>query len=375
MSGRNEPVTWNGRTVQAWVPDALRTRNRDISERTRRATETALASLVQVDAALPVGWESFARILLRAEGIASSSVEGITAPATAVLAAIHDSTTDHDAAWIADNLAVVTDSLADTIAPLNHARLCAWHARLMQHGRLPPELVGAYRDSLGWIGGTSPTTAVYVAPPPEQLHVLMDDLLEYVNADTDDPVTQAAVAHGQFETIHPFGDGNGRIGRVLIAWVLARRAGLTHLPPPVSVLIARDPGGYISGLYNFREGSLDSWVQWFAGVVQRSTVATAETLDELNTVVDRWAAATATLRADSAARALLAVLVDMPVLTATLAAERLGVSMRSARDGLRQLEQRGIVEPIKPPTAPAVGRSPQWWAATEVTATIGSWAS
>ena len=88
----------------------------------------------------------------------------------------------------------------------------------------------------------------------------------FVNSTDADAVTQAAVSHAQFETIHPYGDGNGRIGRLLVLWTLARRLDVP-VPPPTSVLIARDPGGYLSGLYWFRSGELARWVGWFADIV------------------------------------------------------------------------------------------------------------
>ena len=84
-------------------------------------------------------------------------------------------------------------------------------------------MVGAYRTEQSWVGGTSPRDAAYVPPPPALIEELMDDLIAFANDDTLDPVTQAALVHAQFESIHPYADGNGRIGRVLIGWVLARR--------------------------------------------------------------------------------------------------------------------------------------------------------
>jgi Fic family protein len=375
MAGQLVDMAWNERTVSAWLPEVLDGRRHELSESTRRATEQATNALVKVDASLPAGWESFARILLRAEGIASSSVEGITAPAAAVFAAVESDDGANDVGWVADNLAVVSASLADPTAPITHDALLGWHRDLMRHSRLPVEMIGSYRTSPGWIGGTSPTTAAYVAPPPEHVPDLMDDLLAYANSDRDDPITQAAVAHGQFETIHPFGDGNGRIGRVLIARILARRCGLLHLPPPTSVLIARDAGGYISGLWQFREGSLDAWVRWFATIVNRAATATAETVAELDKIRSRWATGTADLRVDSAARALLDHLIATPVITAAIAANYLGVSTRAARSALAELGVRGIVAPTDVPTHRGTGRAPQWWSATEVTETISAWAS
>lgn len=380
MAGQTVAFDWNGRTLSAWLPDPVADRPHELSDRTRRVAEQAAAALVRVDASLPPHWESFARILLRAEGIASSSVEGVTAPAAAVFAAVEadPGSVSHgppnDAGWVADNLAIVTRSLSDPTRPLSHDLLHSWHADLMRHSRLPAELRGAYRTSPGWIGGTSPASAAYVAPPADRVPRCMDDLLEYANSDRDDPVTQAAIVHGQFETIHPYGDGNGRIGRVLIARVLSRRCGLLHLPPPTSVLIARDPGGYLSGLWQYREGSLDAWVRWFAGVVERAATATSETLLALDDIRSEWDGATSDLRVDSASRAVLDHLIDTPVLTASIVADRLDVSTRAARAALAELGRRAIVAPTDLPVHASPGRAPQWWMATQVTEAISRWA-
>ena len=79
----------------------------------------------------------------------------------------------------------------------------------------PERYVGRIRDEQGWIGGTNPFDAHLVTPPADRLGALLDDLLAWVNRDDVDPIAQAAIAHAQFEIIHPFADGNGRIGRVL----------------------------------------------------------------------------------------------------------------------------------------------------------------
>ncbi len=120
----------------------------------------------------------------------------------------------------------------------------------------PSRYVGVIRSEQGWIGGTSPLDAHLVTPPPEYLADLLEDLVVCVNRADVDPLTQAAVAHAQFEVIHPFADGNGRVGRTLIAWVLVRRLSLATLPP-VGTCIAADIGGYSSGLVRFRVGEHD----------------------------------------------------------------------------------------------------------------------
>jgi len=167
------------------------------------------------------------------------------------------------AGWIADNLGAVSDALSvperlSVPEPLTIATLHSWHERLMRHSALDPAMIGAFRTGPSWIGGTSPLDAVFVPPPADAIPSLMHHVIAYANGDYFDPVTQAALLHAQLETIHPHGDGNGRLGRILIGWLLKRRGVVGKLPPPISGLITRDPGGYLSGLHLFREGPVDA---------------------------------------------------------------------------------------------------------------------
>src|ERR1019366_5590418 len=112
---------------------------------------------------------------------------------------------------------------AETAVPLSVEMLCEWHRTVMAGSPVPERYVGAIRDEQGWIGGSSPLDAHLVTPPPAELPALLDDIIAYTNGADIDPIAQAAFAHAQFEVVHPFGDGNGRVGRVLVAWVLTRR--------------------------------------------------------------------------------------------------------------------------------------------------------
>ena len=250
------------------------------------------------------------------------------------------------ASWIADNLAVMGDAIGDARKrPLELDDLHRWHRRLMEHSRIPDEGRGALRTEQGWIGGSSPRDASYVPPPPPMLRDLMDDLVVFANRTDIDSVTQAAVAHAQFELIHPYGDGNGRIGRVLIGWILVRRTKVA-VPPAVSVRIARDAGGYLSGLCFFRTGKVDSWVRWFANVVNESAGATINLVHDLDVLTKAWSGDVSDVRSDSAARSLVTVLPEMPVVSAPTVARRLGVSAPAARTAISVLEERGILRPV-----------------------------
>jgi Fic family protein len=375
VGGTEVQVEWRGRPVRAWRPDLLADLAWDPTLPTVRHTERAAAALIRVADRLPPNWEPSARLLLRAEGVASSYVEGVRAPLVDVaVAELDDEATSAPAAWVADNLEVVTGSLADARrGALTVDDLHRWHARLMAHSPLPADMRGGFRTAQGWVGGSTPLDAAFVPPPPELLRPLMDDLVGFANRFDLDPVTQAAVLHGQFETIHPYADGNGRIGRVLIGWLLVRRTDAA-VPPPVSVVIARDPGGYLSGLHRFRTGAVDAWVAWFAAVVERAASATLTLIEDIAALLGEWTDQLDGLRADATARRLVPVLPEMPVLSAPLAATRLGVSAPAARAGLGELHERRILRPIDL-HPPRTGRPATWFVADGLLELIRRWSA
>jgi Fic family protein len=234
------------------------------------------------------------------------------------------------------------------------------------------------RARIGGIGGSTPLDAAFVAafvpPPPERVPALMADLVAFANTSALDPVTQAAVLHAQFEAIHPFGDGNGRIGRVLIGWVLVHRLGVA-LPPPVSVLIARDPGGYLAGMTLYRLGQLDAWVDWLAQALVRSSEAAADLISRSESLLEAWRVRLGGVRADAAARRILEVLAEHPVLSAAVVAERLGVSVRAGQAALAVLADHGIVQRYRPGDAGTggPGRPTGYWVASELIALVAGW--
>lgn len=373
MPGHEHTIEWRGRKVNAWVPDPLAERDLTLTEPTARRTERAAAAARRGSDSLPADWGALARLLLRAEGVASSFVEGVRAPLAQVAAAELDPSVGESAAWIADN-AAATQAAIDGArkAPLDAKVLHRWYRRLMAGaGHLPERQVGAWREEPGWIGGTSPLDAAAVVPPPELIAPLIADLIEFANRTDMDPVTQAAVTHAQFELIHPYADGNGRVGRILIAWVLTRRLNLAT-SPPVSVRIATDRGGYLSGLALFRLGQVDSWVAWFAEIVEGSGDATTNLVSTVATLTADWSKRIAAVRQDAVAHRVLALLPAHPVIGGEIVASELGVSERAARTALDTLEAHGVLEPFTVARRVA-GRPPRWWVASELLALVDAW--
>jgi len=369
--GHEAAIVWNGAPVRAWVPHLLASQDFEVGIRTARHTEQAIAA-VRAGGAASARFEPLALLLLRAEGVASSYIEGLRTPFADVAAAEVGDTSNPTAGWVADNLAALRQALDGARRDLAVEDIHEWHRRLMgPSGRLPEEMVGAFRTAQSWIGGTSPRDASFVPPPPGQLDELMDDLVAFANAEWVDPVTQAAVAHAQFEIIHPYGDGNGRVGRILIGWILAHRIGIT-VPPPVSVFIARDPGGYLAVMTRFRLGELDPWVDWLAAEIRYSSEAAQGLFERTEQLLAEWGRRVGDLRADATARRVLSTLIEYPVVSSDLVAARVEVSERAARAALTMLAERRILEPYDRASA-GPGRPRRFWVAPDIITLVTSW--
>jgi Fic family protein len=344
--------------VKAFVPALLAERSLDLDAATQARTATAIAEVAHGAAALPEDYAPLARLLLRSEGDASSFIEGVAAPVVDVVLAEHRGGSGA-ASWVAANLAAATDAIAAADRRLSPSRLCGWHRTLMAGSPTPGRYVGRLRDEQGWIGGPSPLDAHLVTPPPDRLKPLIADLVSYANRTDVDPVAQAAVAHAQFEVIHPFADGNGRVGRILVAWLLTRRLHLLT-PPPVSTAIAADVGGYAAGLTQFRLGAHGPWIRWFADAVAGASRSQEALVDEVAALQIRWRTALEqygggrSLRSDASAWAVLELLPQHLVLTAQVVADELGQTPKAALDALRTLAEAGVLKAYG--TAPSVGR-------------------
>ena len=349
-AGSAVEVVWRGRLIRAFVPDPLETRGLELDARSAAKVAVAANEVGHAAEKLTADYEPLARLLLRAEGLASSYIEGITAPVLdIVLAEEHTGRQwNATAGLVAANLATVTDAVANAAeeAPLSVELLCTWHRMLLAGSPTPERYVGRVRTEQGWIGGTSPLDAHLVTPPPQALPRLLEDLVAYANRDDVEPVAQAAVAHAQFEIIHPFADGNGRVGRVLVSWLLTRRLSLL-VPPPVSVAIAADVGGYASGLVLFRLGDHQRWIQWFADAGARGGIEQQRLIDHIAEVQQAWHAKLAALdrppRSDAAIYAAIGLLPRHLVLTSETLVSELGLSRKTAVATLRRLAEVGIL--------------------------------
>ena len=214
---------------------------------------------------------------------------------------------------------------------------------------------GVLRDEPIWVGppGCLVDDATFVAPPPDRVPGLMSDLIEYLNMSRHPAPLKAAVAHAQFETIHPFEDGNGRTGRALIHTVL-NAADTARGAVAISTTLSDNRRTYYDALHAAqsiecdrgdalaRTAALRSWLRVFNRACQDAAQAATASARRVEAISARWQAA-GRFRRDSAAARLLPLLPSMPVLDAEMVAKRLGISRKAARRALNSLESAGIV--------------------------------
>ncbi len=380
LAGTEVPVVWRGRRLDAFVPELLADRDLSLDAMALTRCGAAEESVSRGAEALGEDYAPLARLLLRAEGIASSYIEGVTAPVVdVVLAELGASDARTAAAWVAANLAAAHEAIAHAAGtePLSVEELCRWHEALMAGSPTPAHYVGCVRNEQGWIGGPTPFEANLVTPPPTRLGELLTDLLAFVNSTDVDAVATAAIAHAQFEIIHPFADGNGRVGRVLISWVLTRRLHLPA-PPPVSVRLAADVGGYTSGLTRYRFGETSAWVGWFAEAVSGAGRAQQQLVDDVERVRAGWDEKLSAhrkirgLRSDAGAWRVLQLLPRHLVLSPPIVANALSLSRPAAGAALRTLADAGVLAPYRPAATSRRGKPPALYVSEELLGLAGS---
>ena len=183
--------------------------------------------------------------------------------------------------------------------------------------------------------------------------MLLTDLLDYVNGDHHPPLVQAAIAHAQFETIHPFADGNGRTGRALVHLILRRRGLAPRFVPPISLVLATWASEYVGGLTAFRHvGEPDSaersagagqWLRRFGIATHRSCEDAEGYASRIDALDAQWREQLGRVRAKSAVELLLEILPGVPVITIETAARLIGRSEMRTGEAVKRLEASGIV--------------------------------
>jgi Fic family protein len=283
----------------------------------------------------------FGAILLRSESSSSSKIENLTSGAKAIALAELGNDDTLNASEIVANVRAM-QAAVDLADRLDADAVLAMHRALMR--RHHPETAGRWRTEQVWIGGGDfgPHGAAFVAPHHERVPAAIADLIRFVQRDDLPVLAHAALAHAQFETIHPFTDGNGRTGRALIHSMLRAKALTRNVTVPVSAGLLTDTDAYFAALTAYRRGDPARIVTLIAEA-SFSAIANGRTLvADLRDARERWNAAI-TARQDAVAWRLADLLLRQPVVDAELVQNELGATSANAHRALRQLADAGIL--------------------------------
>ncbi|AGF71192.1 filamentation induced by cAMP protein fic [Corynebacterium halotolerans YIM 70093 = DSM 44683] len=303
--------------------------------------DKATIAVTRFDATHAATLLPFTPLLLRGESVASSRIEQLTSSARKVLEAELLGTSQGNAALIVAATAQMSEAITTSEIP-DEETVLHMHRLLMEGSQ--PTIAGRYREEPVWIGGsdTHPVGSLYTAPHPRLLPELMTDLVDWLRRDDIPVLAHAAIAHAQFETIHPFVDGNGRTGRALIHTLLRARGLTVNGALPLSAGILEEPDTYFTALDAYRNGDIDTIVRLVAHAALRATELGAWLGTELAEVRESWNARVHA-RSDAVDWRILDILVRQPLVDVVGLSAELNIAGSNIRKGLERLEADGVL--------------------------------
>lgn len=305
------------------------------------ADEATLA-LTRFDAEVGSVGLPLASILLRTESASSSEIENLTSGARAIAEAELGERIRGNAAQIVRNvrtmesaLALADDITTSSIIEMQEALL----------GAISPELTGSWRGEQVWIGGNSlsPHLAQFVPPHHGRVADAMADLVAFIDREDIPALVHVALAHAQFETIHPFPDGNGRTGRALVQAMLRHARVTRNIAVPVSAGLLHDVDGYYAALTSYRRGDIRPIVEAFTTASSYAVVNGHELMNDVGRIQAEWNTKLAGLRADAAAWRVAQLAIAHPVLNYETIARELTISPATVFRALDALVERDVL--------------------------------
>lgn len=357
LTGRWQSSAAGGETVNAFVPAPLPpTPPLELDAARSQRLERALLALGRLDAITGLLPEPdiFLYAYARKEAVLSSQIEGTQSSLSDLLLFELDQAPGvpfDDVIEVSNHVAALDHGMARLAEgfPLCNRLIRELHEKLLARGRGAGKAPGEFRTTQNWIGGTRPGNAVFVPSPPQEVERCMGELEYFLHApDSPGALVKAALAHVQFETIHPFLDGNGRVGRLLIAFVLHHEGVLQQPLLYLSLYFKQHRAEYYRLLDDVRRnGDWEAWLDFFLEGVTLTAQDAVQTAHRLLALFAADRARIATL-GQAAANALRVfdALRHRPLAHLKLLAERAGVSFSTTTRAVEALQKLGIVREI-----------------------------
>lgn len=304
----------------------------------------ATAALARFDSGEGEVVVDFPAILLRSESASSSKIEKLSATARQIGMAEMGERTGKNAQLIVANTEAMRAAL-DLSDRLDIEAILTMHETLLR--KEWPEIAGKLRSRQVWIGGSDfgPHGADYVAPHHELVKSAIDDLIAFMHRTDVVPLVQVAIAHAQFETIHPFPDGNGRVGRAIVQAMLRYTDVTLNVTVPISAGLLVDVDDYFAALGAYREGEIEPIIRMFVRSARVGVVKGQQLANELRGAREEFGEQLAGLRSDATAIRLADLVFKNPVVNAGFVERELKVSSQAAYNAINALIDRGVIEP------------------------------
>lgn len=331
----------HGQSYQAFVPPLIADTGYRPSTSVTALAEDAARQITRFDEAYGRHVEPFAAIMLRTESVASSQIENVTANARSLGEAELGVEDKLNATLVVRNVRAMEAAL-DASDRMDTDSVLAMHRALMDHTR-DAAMAGSWRQEQVWIGTSiaSPIGADFVPPAYDRIPALMDDVMFYASRTDVPSMVQAAIAHAQFETIHPFTDGNGRTGRALLHSMLKHRGVATTVSVPVSAGLLADIGAYHRALTKYREGDPEPIIILCAEASLRAIDNGTKLAQNVTDITASWQDRVKA-RTDSAVWPVLKLLASRPVVNAAVLESELGLDYMRMKRAMDTLTEAGI---------------------------------
>ena len=346
----------------AVVPEIAQVETVPLSPPMHQLVTEASVEIARFDTEMGSEIAPFAAVLLRSESVASSRIENLTASAKSIAMAELGDRSRQNAALIVDNTTAMQSAIA-LADHLDEDAILSMHKALLESSH--PEWVGRWRNEQVWIGGSnvSPHRARFVPPHHDRVPPAMADLVRFMAREDIEPLVQATIAHAQFATIHPFPDGNGRVGRALIHALLRGKELTRNITIPVSAGLLTDVDRYFHALERYRQGDAEEIVGLMADAAFSSIGNGRQLVSDLRGARQGWSSQILA-RSGAVAWRVADLLLRQPVIDSPTVQSTLGISAMSANRAIATLVEAGVLTKV------SGNYRNQKWAAIEVLACL-----
>lgn len=338
------------REVTVWLPPKIAALDVSVPSHIGAEMDAALREIVGLDETHGEHLASLSLLLLRAESVASSKIEHVEASMDDYARALHGIKANVSAVSMVASTTALNDlirSVQDGQA-IDLDKIYRAHGILMADDPYEGSYAGRVRDIQNWIEGSdhSPRNASYVPPPPRTVDDYMEDLVRFSNRTDTAVLVQAAIAHAQFESIHPFTDGNGRIGRALINTILRRRGTTRRVVVALASAIVARRESYFDAVGAYRTGDAGPIIESFSRGSMIAAQESRTTADRLAQMPAEWREVAGNPRKGSASAKILDSLLNYPVFSADETEHRVGGARSSVYAAINRLHEAGVIRPL-----------------------------